>query len=64
MNISEFERSKPTQTHASILKAKEKYEEILKDTVIMTGEDSIRVQMASSILKDLKEIYLNFVSGK
>ena len=64
MNISEFERNKPTQTHASILKAKEKYEKILKDTVIMTEEDSIRVQMASSILKDLKEIYLNFVSGK
>ena len=56
MNISEFERNKPTQTHACILKAKEKYEKILKDTVIMTEEDSIRVQMASSILKDLKEI--------
>ena len=64
MNISEFERNKPTQTHACILKAKEKYEKILKDTVIMTEEDSVRVQMASSILKDLKEIYLNFVSGK
>lgn len=64
MNISEFERSKPTQTHASILKAKSKYEKILEDTVVMGEEDSIKVQMASLILKDLKEIYLNFVSGK
>jgi len=64
MNISEFERSKPSETHACIIKAKEKYEKILEDTVIMDQEDSVRVQMAASILKDLKEIYLNFVSGK
>ncbi len=64
MNISEFERSKPTLTHSSIMKAKEKYEKILEDTVIMDAEDSVRVEMASLILKDLKEIYLNFVSGK
>lgn len=64
MNISEFERGKPTETHACILKVKTKYEKILQNTVIMDEEDSIKVQMASSILKDLKEIYLNFVSGK
>ena len=63
MNISEFERSKPTQTYALIHKAKEKYEKILEETVIMDDEDRVKVLMASEIHKDLKKIFESFIRG-
>ena len=62
-NISEFERNKPKETHKSIIEAKEKYEKLVKSTVVMEDTDAVRVEMANSILKDLKEIYINFVAG-
>ena len=62
-NISEFERNKPVKTHRSIIEAKEKYENLVKSTVVMEDTDAVRVEMAKSILKDLKEIYKNFVAG-
>jgi hypothetical protein len=64
MNISEFERNKPTQTYALIYKAKEKYEKILKETVIMDDEDRAKVSMASEIHKDLKKIFESFIKGE
>ena len=62
-NVSEFERGKPRETYAAIMKAKEKYENLVKSTVVMEDTDAVRVEMANCILKDLKEIYKNFVAG-
>jgi len=63
MNISEFERNKPKETHASFMNVKEKYETILKETVIMDESDSMKVEMTALFLKDLKEIYKKFLTG-
>ncbi len=63
-NISEFERNKPRETHAAIMRAKEKYETLLKETVIMEDTDAVRVEMARHFLKDLKEIFQKFKSGE
>ena len=62
-SVSEFERSKPIKTHKSIIEAKEKYEKLVKSTVVMEDTDAVRVEMANSILKDLNEIYKNFIAG-
>ena len=62
-SISEFERNKPIKTHKCIIEAKEKYEKLVKSTVVMEDTDAVRVEMANSILRDLKEIYKNFISG-
>jgi len=63
MNISEFERNKPKETHAAFMNVKEKYEIILKETVIMDEADSMKVEMTALFLKDLKEIYKKFLTG-
>ncbi len=63
-NVSEFERNKPRETYAAIMKAKEKYETLLKETVIMEDTDAVRVEMARHFLKDLKEIFQKFISGQ
>jgi|TARA_R110000751_G_scaffold104085_2_gene199450 hypothetical protein len=63
MNISEFERTKPEETHACFMKTKDKYETLLKETVIMDKEDAIKVEMTALFLKDLKEIYKKFLTG-
>ena len=62
-NISEFERSKPKETHQAFENARKKYEAILRETTVMDDIDAVRVQMASVFLKDLKEIYKKFLSG-
>ncbi len=64
MNLSEFERTKPTETYKAIIKAKDKYETLLKETVIMEDTDAVRVEMSRIFLRDLKEIFLKFKSGK
>ena len=63
-NVSEFERNKPVKTHKSIMEAKEKYEKLVKSTVVMEDTDAVRVEMANCILKDLKEIFQKFKSGE
>ena len=63
-NVSEFETGKPRETYASIMKAKEKYETLLKETVIMEDTDAVRVEMARVFLRDLKEIFQKFKSGE
>jgi hypothetical protein len=63
-NVSEFERNKPRGTYAAIMKAKEKYETLLKETVIMEDTDAVRVEMARHFLRDLKEIFQKFKSGE
>jgi len=62
-NISEFERGKPIKTHQAIIEAKERYENLIKNTVVMEDVDAVRVEMARAFLGDLKEIYKNFVAG-
>ena len=63
-NVSEFERNKPRETYSAIMKVKEKYETLLKETVIMEDTDAVRVEMARHFLKDLKEIFQKFKSGE
>ena len=62
-SVSEFERNKPRETYAAIMKAKVKYETLLKETVIMEDTDAVRVEMARVFLRDLKEIFQKFKSG-
>ncbi len=63
MNISEFERTKPRETHEAFINVKEKYETLLKETVIMDEVDAARVEITSQFLKDLKKIYKKFLTG-
>jgi ribosomal protein S18 len=63
MNISEFERTKPRETHAAFMNVKEKYETLLKETVIMDEVDAAKVEITSQFLKDLKKIYKKFLTG-
>tara|TARA_R100000458_G_C8192899_1_gene186043 strand:+ start:312 stop:506 length:195 start_codon:yes stop_codon:yes gene_type:complete len=63
MNPSEFERNKPTETYHAIMEVKEKYETLLKETVIMNSEDAVKVEMAGAFLKELKEIFQKFKNG-
>ena len=64
MNASEFERTKPKKTYAAIMKAKVKYETLLKETVIMEDTDAVKVEMANAFLKDLKNIFQKFKAGE
>jgi hypothetical protein len=64
MNISEFERSKPVKTHKAITSTQQKYEELIKNTVVMEDVDAAKVEMARMFLKDLKNIFQKFVSGQ
>jgi len=63
MNISEFERTKPRETHEAFMNVKEKYETLLKETVIMDEVDAAKVEITSQFLKDLKKIYKKFLTG-
>ena len=64
MNVSEFERNKPRKTYTAIMKAKEKYETLLKETVIMDNSDAVKVEMANAFLKELKNIFQKFINGQ
>tara|TARA_R100000008_G_scaffold86439_2_gene79546 strand:+ start:364 stop:558 length:195 start_codon:yes stop_codon:yes gene_type:complete len=64
MNPSEFERTKPRETHKSIMEAKKEYETLLKETFIMDDVDATKVSMAKGFLKHLRKIYENFVKGE
>ena len=62
-SISEFERTKPRETHKAFENSRKKYEAILRETTIMDDVDATKVEMAAIFLKDLKEIYKKFLSG-
>ncbi len=64
MNVSEFERNKPRETYKAIISAKEKYETLLKETVIMDNSDAVKVEMANVFLKELKNIFQKFTKGE
>jgi len=63
MNVSEFERKKPIQTHKAISQTRKKYENMLKNTIVMDEIDATRVMMAEEFLEDLEEIFQKFISG-
>ena len=47
-----------------IILTKEKYEKLIKDTVVMEDTDAVRVEMSRMFLNDLKNIFQKFVSGR
>jgi hypothetical protein len=63
MNISEFERTKPSETYEAILSAKVKYEKVLKETIVMDLSDKTKVEMSSVFLRELREIMRLFKNG-
>tara|TARA_R110002012_G_scaffold255622_1_gene435672 strand:+ start:485 stop:661 length:177 start_codon:yes stop_codon:yes gene_type:complete len=58
MNVSEQE------TYKAIISVKEKYETLLKETVIMEDADAVKVEMAGAFLKELKNIFQKFTNGQ
>jgi hypothetical protein len=63
MNISEFERSKPKETYKIITETTKKYENILKNTIVIDESDATKVMMAEEFLEDLNQIHKKFISG-
>jgi hypothetical protein len=68
-NISEFERTKPTQTYAALDSAIAKYRHIVNEhtyqgkTLIMEQTDCARVSLAQQIVSDLENIKRVFLTG-
>jgi hypothetical protein len=63
MNISEFERSKPKETYKIIAETTKKYENILKNTIVIDESDATKVMMVEEFLEDLNQIHKKFISG-
>jgi len=63
MNISEFERNKPKETYKIITETTKKYENILKNTIVIDESDATKVMMAEEFLEDLNQIHKKFISG-
>jgi hypothetical protein len=63
MNISEFERNKPKETYKIIAETTKKYENILKNTIVIDESDATKVMMAEEFLEDLNQIHKKFISG-
>ena len=69
MNVSEFERMKPTQTYAVIDNAIAKYRNIVNEhtyngqQLIMEGAEAQRVALAQQVVSDLENIKRVFLSG-
>ncbi len=64
MNISEFERQKPRQTHKTITNLIKKYKKIIIDMPIMDDDDAIRVEMAADFAKELENLKKTFEKGE
>ena len=65
MNISEFERVKPTETYKSIMFCIDKYQAYISEIdPIMTDCDAISIASYQEILKDLENIKALFIRGK
>ncbi len=65
MNISEFERSKPTKTYASIKSCIDKYSSYIQQLdPVMDTADAAYIQAYQEILQDLKNIKTLFTEGK
>tara|TARA_R100000234_G_C4860696_1_gene119065 strand:- start:49 stop:249 length:201 start_codon:yes stop_codon:yes gene_type:complete len=65
MNISEFERTKPTKTFKIIVGTIAKYERLVASlSPVMDDKDAALLKAYSDTLKDLKEIQKYFLSGE
>jgi len=70
MNVSEFERSKPTLTLQAINSAINKYQTLVEkyqhngQQLIMEGTDAVTVQCYRDFLYELNNIKSHFMSGR
>ena len=65
MNISEFERAKPTQTYKLICDSLKKYKKIIDDKYPpMDSEDVAQISLCEDFLADLTKIKNKFIEGK
>ena len=68
-NISEFERTKPTQTYAVLDSAIAKYRQIVNEhtyqgkQLLMESGDAQRVSLAQQVVSDLENIKRVFLTG-
>jgi hypothetical protein len=69
MNISEFERTKPTQAYAALDSAISKYRQIVNEhtyqgkQLIMESSDAQRMALAQQVVSDLENIKRVFLTG-
>ena len=69
MNISEFERTKPTQAYAALDSAISKYRQIVNEhtyqgkQLIMESVDAQRMALAQQVVSDLENIKRVFLTG-
>lgn len=65
MNISEFERTKPTKTFAAIKSCMDKYESYIRQIdPVMDDTDYASVSAYQEILEDLHHIKSLFLKGE
>jgi len=64
MNISEFERRKPRETHRVLVDLTKKYKKIVTDMPIMDDEDAIKIEMAADFVKELANLKKIFEKGQ
>ena len=68
-NISEFERTKPTQAYAALDSAITKYRQIVNEhtyqgkQLLMESGDAQRVSLAQQVVSDLENIKRVFLTG-
>ena len=68
-NISEFDRTKPTQTYAALDSAIAKYRQIVNEhtyrgkQLLMESGDAQRVSLAQQVVSDLENIKRVFLTG-
>lgn len=69
MNISEFERTKPTQAYAALDGAIAKYRQMVTEhtydgrQLIMESTDAQRIALAQQVVSDLENIKRVFLTG-
>lgn len=65
MNISEFERNKPTKTYAAIKSCTDKYENYIRQIdPVMDDTDFASVSAYQEMLEDLHHIKSLFIKGE
>ena len=65
MNISEFERNKPTKTYVSIKSCIDKYSSYIQQLdPVMDAADAAYIQAYQEMLQDLKNIKSLFIKGE
>ena len=64
MNISEFERGKPHQTHKLLTSLIKKYKKIVDELPIMDDEDAIKVEMSADFIRELTILKKTFEKGQ